>query len=144
MLRGHNPAEPIREERMYAGHFHEYTPAELAEALCRVRVVVGFGLRGAPDGREDSLAIRQDVAIYLATLDAGRAIPPEVDFPGLDDGIRLAILDRRICRVRPRHGPEAAAAPAAPAPAATRSGSETVPRRASREAAAEARGRAPA
>ena len=30
MLRGRNPAEPIREERMYAGHFHEYTPAELA------------------------------------------------------------------------------------------------------------------
>jgi 2-polyprenyl-3-methyl-5-hydroxy-6-metoxy-1,4-benzoquinol methylase len=32
MLRGRNPAEPIREERMYAGHFHEYTPAELADA----------------------------------------------------------------------------------------------------------------
>jgi trans-aconitate methyltransferase len=32
MLRGRNPAEPIREERMYAGHFHEYTPAELRDA----------------------------------------------------------------------------------------------------------------
>jgi SAM-dependent methyltransferase len=32
LLRGRNPYEPIREDRLYAGHFHEYTVAELEQA----------------------------------------------------------------------------------------------------------------
>jgi cyclopropane fatty-acyl-phospholipid synthase-like methyltransferase len=32
MVVGRNPAEPIRENRLYAGHFHEYTIAELRAA----------------------------------------------------------------------------------------------------------------
>jgi 2-polyprenyl-3-methyl-5-hydroxy-6-metoxy-1,4-benzoquinol methylase len=40
MLRGCNPAEPIREQRMYAGHFHEYTCAELADAAAAAGLAV--------------------------------------------------------------------------------------------------------
>lgn len=79
MLRGRNPAEPIREERMYAGHFHEYTPAELAEAA----VAAGLQVESCVTANYFRTGSRKN-AVYAR---AERWLPA-----GLRDGITAVLV----------------------------------------------------
>jgi trans-aconitate methyltransferase len=79
MLRGHNPAEPIREERLYAGHFHEYTRTELEDAARAAGLTVESCLTAnyfRTGSRKNAAYVRME-----------RWLPP-----GLRDGITAVLV----------------------------------------------------
>ena len=69
------------------------SPAAHASAARLTRIPAGH-----PEGYLEGFAnLYSEAAQAIRALDAGRAIPPEVDFPGLDDGIKgMAFIEAAV------------------------------------------------
>ena len=69
------------------------SPAAHASAARVTRIPSGH-----PEGYLEGFAnLYSEAALAIRALDAGRALPPEVDFPGLDDGIKgMAFIEAAV------------------------------------------------